>query len=53
MRCLENTFQSRCIYGEPHGISEPNALGVFDTQLGAQGMEGIGELQNYLAPLLP
>jgi hypothetical protein len=27
-------------------------LGVFDTQLGAQGMEGIGELQNYLAPLL-
>jgi hypothetical protein len=28
------------------------SLGVFDTQLGAQGMEGIGELQNYLAPLL-
>ena len=27
-------------------------LGVFDTQLGAQGMEGIGELQNHLAPLL-
>jgi hypothetical protein len=26
---------------------------VFDTQLGAQGMEGIGELRNYLAPLLP
>jgi hypothetical protein len=26
---------------------------VFDTQLGAQGMEGIVELQNYLAPLLP
>jgi hypothetical protein len=26
---------------------------VFDTQLGAQGMEGIGELQNFLAPLLP
>ena len=25
---------------------------VFDTQLGAQGMEGIGELQNYFAPLL-
>jgi hypothetical protein len=25
---------------------------VFDTQLGAQGMEGIGELQNCLAPLL-
>jgi hypothetical protein len=28
-------------------------FGVFDTQLGAQGMEGIDELQNYLAPLLP
>ena len=28
-------------------------FGVFDTQLGAQGMEGIGELQNWLAPLLP
>jgi hypothetical protein len=26
---------------------------VFDTQLGAKGMEGIGELQNCLAPLLP
>jgi hypothetical protein len=25
---------------------------VFDTHLGAQGMEGIGELHNYLAPLL-
>jgi hypothetical protein len=29
------------------------SLGVFDTQRGAQGMEGIGELQNCLAPLLP
>jgi hypothetical protein len=29
------------------------SLGVFDTQLGAQGMEGIGELRNCLAPLLP
>ena len=29
------------------------SLKVFDTQLGAQGMEGIDELQNYLAPLLP
>jgi hypothetical protein len=29
------------------------SFGVFDTQLGAQGMEGIGELQNCLAPLLP
>jgi hypothetical protein len=28
-------------------------LRVFDTQLGAQGMEGIGELWNCLAPLLP
>jgi hypothetical protein len=28
------------------------SFGVFDTQLGAQGMEGIGELRNYLAPLL-
>jgi hypothetical protein len=27
-------------------------LGVFDTQLGVQGMEGIGELQYCLAPLL-
>jgi hypothetical protein len=26
---------------------------IFDTQLGAQGMGGIGELQNCLAPLLP
>jgi hypothetical protein len=25
---------------------------VFDTQLGAQGMKGIGELQNFLAPFL-
>jgi hypothetical protein len=25
---------------------------VFDTHFGAQGMEGIGELQNCLAPLL-
>ena len=24
---------------------------VFDTHLGTQGMEGIGELQHYLAPL--
>jgi hypothetical protein len=29
------------------------SLGVFDTHLHAQGMEGIGELQNFLAPLLP
>jgi hypothetical protein len=29
------------------------SLKVFDTQLGAQGMEGIGELRNYLAPLFP
>jgi hypothetical protein len=29
------------------------SLGVFDTQLSVQGMEGIGELRNYLAPLLP
>jgi hypothetical protein len=28
-------------------------LRVFDTHLGAQGMEGIGELQNCLALLLP
>jgi hypothetical protein len=28
-------------------------LGVFDTQIGAQGMEGIGELWNCVAPLLP
>jgi hypothetical protein len=27
------------------------SLRVFDTQLGAQGMEGIGELRNFLAPL--
>ena len=26
---------------------------VFYTQLGAQGMEGIGELRNFLAPFLP
>jgi hypothetical protein len=26
---------------------------VFDTQLGVQGMEGIGELRNCLAPLFP
>ena len=26
---------------------------VFDTQLGAQGVEDIGELRNCLAPLLP
>jgi hypothetical protein len=25
---------------------------VFDTHLGAQGMEGIGELRNFLAPFL-
>jgi hypothetical protein len=29
-----------------------NALRIFDTYLGAQGMEGIGELWHYLAPLL-
>jgi hypothetical protein len=29
------------------------SLRVFDTQLGVQGMEGIGELWNCLAPLLP
>jgi hypothetical protein len=29
------------------------SLRVFDTQHGAQGMEGIGEIQNFLAPLLP
>src|ERR1700722_3242067 len=29
------------------------SLGVFDTHLGVQGMEGIGELWNFLAPLLP
>jgi hypothetical protein len=28
------------------------SLRVFDTHLGAQGMEGIGELQHCLAPLL-
>ena len=26
---------------------------VFDTEIGAQGMEGISELRNYLTPLLP
>ena len=29
------------------------SLILFDTQLDAQGMEGIGELHNYLAPLFP
>jgi hypothetical protein len=29
------------------------SFGVFDTQLGVQGMEGIGKLRNCLAPLLP
>jgi hypothetical protein len=29
------------------------SLGFLDTQLGAQGMEGIGELRHFLAPLLP
>jgi hypothetical protein len=29
------------------------SLRVFDTQFGVQGMEGIGKLQNCLAPLLP
>ena len=29
------------------------SFGVFDTQLGAQGMEGVGDLRNCLAPLLP
>jgi hypothetical protein len=29
------------------------SLRVFDTQLGAQGMEIICELRHYLAPLLP
>jgi hypothetical protein len=28
------------------------SLGVFDTHHGSQGMEGICELQHYLAPLL-
>jgi hypothetical protein len=28
------------------------SLRVFDTQLGVQGMKGIGELQHCLAPLL-
>jgi hypothetical protein len=29
------------------------SLEVFDTHLGVQGMEAIGELWNYLSPLLP
>ena len=29
------------------------SLEVFDTHLGAQCMEGIGEIHNFLAPLLP
>jgi hypothetical protein len=29
------------------------SLEVFDTRLGVKGMEGIGELWNCLAPLLP
>jgi hypothetical protein len=29
------------------------SLRVFDTHLGSPGMEGIGELRNCLAPLLP
>jgi hypothetical protein len=28
------------------------SLEFFDTQLGAQGMEGIGELHHFFAPLL-
>lgn len=28
-------------------------FGFFYTQLGVQGMEGISEIQNYLAPVLP
>ena len=53
MRCPKNPFQFGCIYVELRGIQNQMSLGVFDTQLGAQGMKGIGELRNCLAPLLP
>jgi hypothetical protein len=35
MRCSENPFRFGCTYAEPHGISEPNSLRVFDTHIGA------------------
>jgi hypothetical protein len=52
MRCLENPFQFGCICVEPHSILDEISFGVFDTQIGAQVMECIGELWNFLAPLL-
>jgi hypothetical protein len=53
MRCLGNPFWFGCTYVEPHDISEKMSLRVFDTHLGAQGMEIICELQHCLALLLP
>jgi hypothetical protein len=44
MRCPKTPFKFGCICVEPHDISKPNLLRIFDIQLGAQGMEGIGEL---------
>ena len=52
MRCPENPFQSGCICVKPTVFQNQMSLGVFDTQLGVQGMEGIGELWNCLALLL-
>jgi hypothetical protein len=52
MICPEIPFQFGCTSVEPHDILEPNSFRIFDTQLGAQGMEGIGELRHFLAPFL-
>jgi hypothetical protein len=52
MRCQENPFEFGCICVEPHDMNQMS-FGIFDTQLGAQGMEGIGELWIFLSPLLP
>jgi hypothetical protein len=51
-RCLENPFQFGCICLSPMIFQKKMSLRVFDTQLGAQSMKFISELQHRLAPLL-
>ena len=52
MICLGNPFRFGCTYAKPKIFQNQMLLRVFDTQLGAQGMEIIFELRHCLALLL-
>jgi hypothetical protein len=52
MKCIETPFPSGCIYAYIAVLEHQMSLKLFDTQLGAQGMEDIGELWHCLVSFL-